>query len=99
MTARFLDFTPLREKRLTLAELTADLPPSDLRGLTSSMIDAMLAAIADCSGEHVTFVPHDLNAHDPYAADHAHNAALWTQDGHFAGLEGVRYVEKVQGQG
>jgi predicted nucleic acid-binding protein len=29
-----------------------------------------------------------------YATARAHNATLWTQDVHFAGLEGVRYVEK-----
>lgn len=29
-----------------------------------------------------------------YASARAHNAVLWTQDAHFAGREGVRYVEK-----
>ncbi len=29
-----------------------------------------------------------------YATARAHNATLWTQDAHFAGLEDVRYVEK-----
>ncbi len=75
---RFLDFTPVHEKRLTLAELTADLTPADLRDLTNSMIDAMLAAIADCRDEHVTFVPHDPNAYDPYAADPAEARKAWT---------------------
>ena len=63
MTPSFLDFTPVREKRLTLAELTADLTPADLRDLTNSMIDAMLAAIADCRDELVTYIPHDPHAH------------------------------------
>ncbi len=78
MTPRFLDFTPVREKRLTLAELTADLTPADLRDLTNSMIDAMLEAIVDCRDEHVTFVPHDPNAYDPYAADPAEVGKAWT---------------------
>lgn len=29
-----------------------------------------------------------------YATARLHNATLWTQDEHFQGLEGVRYVEK-----
>jgi predicted nucleic acid-binding protein len=29
-----------------------------------------------------------------YATARAHNATLWTQDAHFAGLEGVKYIEK-----
>lgn len=29
-----------------------------------------------------------------YAIARLHNATLWTQDEHFQGLEGVRYVEK-----
>lgn len=28
------------------------------------------------------------------ATARAHNAALWTQDSDFEGIEGVRYVEK-----
>ena len=30
------------------------------------------------------------------ATARAHNAILWTQDAHFQGLDGVRYVEKPQ---
>jgi len=78
MTSRFLDFTPLREKRVTLAEMTAGLTPNDLRDLTNNMIDAMLSAIADYRDEHVTFVPHDPNAHDRYAADPAEADKAWT---------------------
>ena len=28
------------------------------------------------------------------ATAHAHNATLWTQDEHFKGLDGVKYIEK-----
>ena len=28
------------------------------------------------------------------ATARAHNATLWTQDAHFKGLEGVKYIEK-----
>lgn len=60
--------SPLLHKRASLAELAAELTPADLRRLTNEMLDAMLEAIADCRDEHVTFIPHDPNAHDPYAA-------------------------------
>lgn len=75
---RFLDFTPVREKRITFAELSVALTPADLRDLTNSMVDAMLEAIANCRDEHVTFVPHDPNAHDPYAADPTEADKGWT---------------------
>jgi len=29
------------------------------------------------------------------ATAHAHEAVLWTQDIHFAGLDGVKYIEKT----
>jgi predicted nucleic acid-binding protein len=29
-----------------------------------------------------------------FATAHANNATLWTQDEHFRGLEGVKYIEK-----
>ncbi len=78
MTSRFLDFTPVRERRLTLTELTADLTPADLRDLTNSMIDAMLDAIADCRDEHVTFLPDDPHAYDPHAANPNDIYTPWT---------------------
>ncbi|GAB4505848.1 MAG: DinB family protein [Anaerolineales bacterium] len=76
--SRFLDFTPLRQKRITLTELTAGLSLVDLRELTNSMVDAMLAAIAECRDKDVTFLPHDPNARDPYAADSAEANQAWT---------------------
>jgi hypothetical protein len=76
--SRFLDFTPVREKRLTLAELTRGLTPADLRELTHSMVDAMLSLLTDCRDEDVTFVPRDPRAHDPYASDPAAADAAWT---------------------
>jgi hypothetical protein len=73
-----LDFTPLRNRKVTMAELTADLTPADLRQLTHEMIDAILALIADCDDAAVTFVPEDPDAHDAYAADSSVVDLAWT---------------------
>ena len=73
-----LDFTPLRDKTTTLDAMVADLTVDDLRNLTNEMIDAMLGAIADCTDEDVTFVPHDPNAHDAYATDKSEEGISWT---------------------
>jgi hypothetical protein len=73
-----LDFTPLRNGQLTMAQLTAGLTAGDLRQLTHEMIDTMLALIADCHDGDVTFVPHDPEANDSYAADPAVVDLPWT---------------------
>lgn len=73
-----LDFTPVREKRMTVAELCAGLTIDDLRALTNEMIDAMLALIADCTDEDVVFQPVDPNADDPFAATPEEAGAAWT---------------------
>jgi len=61
-----------------MAELTAGLTPDDLRYLTNEMIDTMLALITDCQDAAVTFVPHDPEAHDSYAADPSVLNLAWT---------------------
>jgi hypothetical protein len=63
-----LDFTPVREKRTTLAEFVAGLDHDDLRDLTNEMVDTMLGLIADCVDADVTFVPEDPEANDRWAA-------------------------------
>lgn len=73
-----LNFAPLRAKEITLSELTASLTRSDLRDLTNEMIDRMLALIADCDDTAVTFIPTDLHAYDPYAANAAETNIAWT---------------------
>ena len=73
-----LDFQALRDKRTTLLELTAGLTPADLRALTAEMIDTMLGFIRDCTDADVTFVPHDPDAFDGYAADSASVNIAWT---------------------
>lgn len=73
-----LNFQALRDRQITLAELTAGLTRVDLAALTHEMIDTTLALIAGCVDADVTFVPVDPQSYDPYAAtpDEAHIA--WT---------------------
>ncbi len=73
-----LDFTPVRQKTKTLAELTAELSVMDLRDLTNQMIDAMLSQLADCADADVTFEPSDPTAHDTMVASNAEVNLPWT---------------------
>jgi hypothetical protein len=73
-----LDFTPVREKTMTLAQLVAELGPDDLRRLTNDMVDRMLALIAECEDADVTFEPADPGANDPVAATGEEVAMPWT---------------------
>lgn len=73
-----LDFTRVRSKEITLAELTTGLRPDDLRRLTNEMIDAQLALIADCTDADVVFLPEDPQAHDSAAATEGEINMPWT---------------------
>ena len=75
---RLPDLTPAWQGETPLAELVADLTPDDLRTLTNEMVDTMLALIADCTDEDVTFVPVDPKADDPYADDESERHMPWT---------------------
>lgn len=73
-----LDFTPVREKTLAMAELVTDLTPADLWQLTNAMIDRQLSLIAECADFDVTFVPSDPNAKDDAAATAEEVDLAWT---------------------
>lgn len=73
-----LDFTPVREKMLTMAELCAELTIADLRALTNEMVDTMLALIAGCTDADVVFQPIDPTADDPFAASVDEASVAWT---------------------
>ncbi len=73
-----LDFTPLRNKELTMSQLAADLGADDLRRLTNEMVDTVLDLISACVDTDVTFVPDDPDAHDPFADDEADVDLAWT---------------------
>jgi hypothetical protein len=73
-----LDFTPVREKKMTLSGLTADLTRDDLHNLTNEMIDTILAIIAGCTDATVVFEPEDPYANDDYAVTAEEVHMPWT---------------------
>lgn len=73
-----IDFTPIRGRHITLREIAEGVTVDDLRAQTNEMIDTMLALIAGCDDEDVTFVPEDPAAHDRYAASEAEVGLSWT---------------------
>lgn len=73
-----LDFDALKDGQTTIHDLTAGLTKDDLRRLTNEMVDEMLALIAGCTDEDVTFVPRDPGAHDPYAEEESEVDLSWT---------------------
>ena len=73
-----LDFTPVREKAVTLNQLVDRLTKDDLREYTNQMIDSMLALIGDCVDQDVTFVPLDPEANDKFAATPGEVGLSWT---------------------
>jgi hypothetical protein len=73
-----LDFTPVRQKKLTMNELAAPLSLADMRQLTNEMVDNMLALLADCTDADVIFQPVDPAAEDKYATKSEDVAIAWT---------------------
>ena len=73
-----IDFTPLREEKVTIADLAKDLDKADLRDLTNEMIDTMRDLISECVDADVVFVPDDPGAHDSYAASDEEVGISWT---------------------
>jgi hypothetical protein len=60
-----IDFTPVRNKVLTMNEFAASLNISDLRRLTEYSVDRMLALLADANDVAVVFAATEEPAHDP----------------------------------
>ncbi|HUV25964.1 MAG TPA: DinB family protein [Anaerolineales bacterium] len=73
-----LNFTPVREKRITLIDLAADLTKQDLLDLTISMVATQQELIANCSDADVVFVPEDPSADDPFAERLEDVSLAWT---------------------
>lgn len=73
-----LDFTPVRQKEITLGQLAAKLTTADLARLTIEMIDTMLTLIAECEDADVAFVPDDPQANDTYAVNPDEVNLPWT---------------------
>src|SRR5258708_13122370 len=72
-----LDFAPVREKKLSFADVTNGLTKADLYTLTNEMIDTMLHIIADAVDEDVVFVPQDPHAKDTFGIPEEADLA-WT---------------------
>lgn len=73
-----IDFTAIRDGRVTVQELGQKVARDDLRTATNEMVDTMLALIGHCSDEDVTFVPHDPEAYDRYASSEQEVTMPWT---------------------
>lgn len=73
-----LDFSPVRKKEMSWAQLAAGLAVSDLRQLTNEMIDRMQALIEPCTDSDVVFVPVDEEAHDAFAQREEDIGLAWT---------------------
>lgn len=73
-----LDFSQVRKKKISYAQLVADITPSDLRLLTNEMIDEQLRLINNCVDDDVIFNPQDPKARDPYAASEEEKYISWT---------------------
>ena len=73
-----LNFAPVRAKTMSLKELMQGATVDDLHRHTNDMVDRMLALIAGCSDEDVTFVPDDPEANDKFASDESLVGLSWT---------------------
>jgi hypothetical protein len=72
-----LDFTPVRDKTLSIVDLSRDITKSDLYNLTDEMIETILKIIADARDEDVDFVPQDPEANDTFGIPEEKDLA-WT---------------------
>lgn len=73
-----LNFTPLRNKTQTYAQLAATLTIEDLRRFTHAMIDEQLRLLAECTDADVAFVPADPQANDTFAVKAEEANLAWT---------------------
>ena len=72
-----IDFTPVKEGKLSYTDLTRNLTKTDLYRLTDEMIETMQAIIADAKDEDVDFVPQDPDANDTFGIEEEKDLA-WT---------------------
>jgi hypothetical protein len=73
-----LDFSPVRDKQISLNELGAGLTRADLHDLTVEMVETQLGLIKDCTDADVVFVPEDPLADDPFAEALEDVTLAWT---------------------
>jgi hypothetical protein len=63
-----LDFTAVRNRKMSLADLIVDLTRDDLHHLTNAMVDRILELIEGCLDADVTFPAIDPQANDTFAS-------------------------------
>ncbi len=73
-----LDFTPVRNKQITIQDLTKSLTVDDLRSLTNAMVDEQLRLIANSTDADVVFEPADPAANDTFASEAGEVNLPWT---------------------
>jgi hypothetical protein len=73
-----LDFSPVRDKQISLNDLGAGLTRADLHDLTIEMVETQLGLIKDCTDADVIFVPEDPLADDPFAEALEDVTLAWT---------------------
>ena len=73
-----LDFTPVRNKEQTMAQLADGLTLADLRRLTNEMVDTMLGVIAESTDADVIADILDPQANDTFAANPDEVGLSWT---------------------
>jgi hypothetical protein len=73
-----IDFSPVRQKLVTVPDLARSLDKADLAAATIAMTDALLERIEGCVDADVTFEPDDPEANDTFAADDSVVALPWT---------------------
>ena len=75
-----INFTPIKEGKLTTPEFVAQLNITidDLRQSTNDAVDRMLNSIRDCVDADVTFVPADPEAKDTFATNPDEVELAWT---------------------
>jgi hypothetical protein len=78
MTTITDNFAAIADRSVAIRELARQVRVDDLRAFTNEMVDTMLALIAGCRDEDVTFVPTDLEAYDRYASSEQEVTMSWT---------------------
>ena len=63
-----LDFTPVNNYQIPMAQVAAPLTVADLRRLTEESVERLVALIEQCSDADIIHTPHDPAAFDAYAA-------------------------------
>lgn len=73
-----LDFSPVREKEMTIGDMVEGLSKKDLRELTNEMVNRQLELIAGCTDQDVVYIPNDPDAYDPAAETEEEIRMAWT---------------------